>query len=107
MPPRITVDPAMDLVSNCGPLVAGIAMVNNCDRRQKLCRDRHPTKEVACFDLISPLPESIFSNEELPRLAMDILSDAMVNVSTTDLCSDFASRLLFTSSRWNVNRRRY
>ena len=97
MPPRISVDPAMDLVSNCGPLVAGIAMFNNCERRQLLCKDRHPTKEVACFDLISPLPDSVFSNEELPR-AMDILTDAMVNVRSDsacvwlappDWCSDF------------------
>ena len=102
MPPRISVDPAMDLVSNCGPLVAGIAMFNNCEGRQLLCKDRHPTKEVACFDLISPLPDSVFSNEELPR-AMDILTDAMVNVRRCqcmcsglspparqpDWCSDF------------------
>ena len=91
MPPQISVDPAMDLVSNCGPLVAGIAMFNNCERRQLLCKDRHPTKEVVCFDLISPLPDSVFSNEELPR-AMDVLTDAMVNVRRCQcMCSGMAS----------------
>ena len=112
MPPRISVDPAMDLVSNCGPLVAGIAMFNNCERRQLLCKDRHPTKEVACFDLISPLHDSVFSNKELPR-AMDILTDAMVNVRSVSACVWLAppaglvfgfsvSRLHTHPSRWNA-----
>ena len=110
MPPQISVDPAMDLVSNCGPLVAGIAMFNNCERRQLLCKDRHPTKEVICFDLISPLPDSVFSSEELPR-AMDVLTDAMVNVRRCQcMCSGLAPSarigvrifILTHPSRWNA-----
>ena len=72
MSPWISVDPAMYVVSS-GALVAVIAMLDNFEPWQRLCNDRNPTEGVACFDLISPLPASIFSNEELPRLAMDIM----------------------------------
>jgi hypothetical protein len=83
--PRIgVVDAAMvEAVGGRGPLVAAVVIgMNKRDRWRRSCGDAHPTEITACFDLMSPLPASIFSHDELPRLAMD-MKVAMVHVFRT------------------------